>query len=87
MADDRPAWKAGTGKRIERLYAWVVEEADGGEGVAAISTPALGWTPLVGADLERMESMRDFALAIRHQLGRPVVLKEFGCGTVIETLA
>ena len=41
-----------TGQRIERLYAFVALEADGGEGVAAgVILPGTRlYMPLVGAD-------------------------------------
>lgn len=53
MGDQRP-------QLIERIFAWVCPDGEGGEGVAGAS---IGMTmmPLVGADQERMESLRPIA--------------------------
>lgn len=78
---------------IERIYAWVVTEPDGGEGVPAIKMPVEGpegedeycIMPLMGADRARIESLREFALQCRH-MGLPVRLLCFDHRTEIERL-
>ena len=50
--------------RIERLYAFVAV-GERGEGVMGMLTSS-GWIPLVGADLERVESLRKYADASGH---------------------
>jgi hypothetical protein len=59
-------------KKITSLYAWVATVADGGEGIpAAIITMADGncAMPLFGADMDRMNSLRGEAVALKRQLG------------------
>ncbi len=49
------ARKPGAGQKIERLFAWVSIEPDGGEGVLGASMRLQGrdmFVPLVGADRE-----------------------------------
>lgn len=71
-------WKPGKGLKIEKLYAWVATEPDGGEGVCAVHIPALGgMVPLVGADRERIESYRPHAEQTRKASGYPVRMVEF----------
>ena len=48
---------AGRGERIEALYAWVATEPDGGEGVCSMQIGEVHM-PIVGADMERVESLR-----------------------------
>lgn len=72
-------------KTIDALYAWVVTEPDGGEGVGSA---LLGGThyPLVGADVDRMKSLREFAETIRRATGYPVRLVRFGAREDLEVL-
>jgi hypothetical protein len=48
-------------QKIERLYAWIATEADGKEGVPAVTAPDGTVCPLVGADRARIESFREIA--------------------------
>jgi hypothetical protein len=60
--------------RVTELWAWVM--ADSGpddEGVPAV-TDGLLWRPLIGADRERAESLRDDALLIARMAGKPIKL-------------
>lgn len=71
-------WKPGKGQKIEKLYAWIATEADGGEGVCAMAAPTLGGiVPLVGADRARIESYRPYAEQVRKASGFPVRMVEF----------
>ena len=78
-------WKPNTGQKIERLYAWIATEPDGGEGVCAALMPdGKMMMPLVGADMERMESLRHYAAEAVRFTGYPVRLVEFSNRIVIE---
>jgi hypothetical protein len=82
---DAPKWKPNTGQKIARLYAWIATEPDGGEGVCAMLLQGR-WTPLIGADGERIQSLRDHAGQIARETGYPVALKVFGEGVVIDRI-
>ncbi len=60
--------------RIERLYAYVGEETPGEEGVVGARIPGMGTVPLVGADKDRIVSLRSFAVLAKECTGRPVKL-------------
>ena len=77
------AWKAGTGQKIERLYAWVATETDGGEGVCSWLMPDGVHMPLVGADMARIESLAPQAALIARATGYPVRLVEFSTRRVL----
>jgi hypothetical protein len=70
---------------IDALYAWVVTEPDGGEGVGSA---LLGSThyPLVGLDSVHAKSLREFAEYIRRETGYPVRLVRFGQREDLEVL-
>lgn len=74
-------------QRIDKLYAWIVEEPDGGD---SIISGHLGggivFTPLIGADRARIESYRRLAEDAARASGYPVRLKVFGAGTVIDEI-
>jgi hypothetical protein len=74
-------WKSSTGQRIERLYVWIAEEADGGEGVCSIQLGDIHF-PMVGADRERIESLRPYAQQAADVTGLRVRLVEFSDRTV-----
>jgi hypothetical protein len=78
-------WKAGTGQKINRMYLWVCEEPDGGEGVLGGMFKG-SWVMLAGADRARIESFRPHAEAIARKTGYPVRLKMFGSGVVIDEI-
>ena len=71
---------ADAGKPIERLYAWIATEPDGGEGVCGAYLSGMpGFTPLIGADRARIESLRPHARLVAAKTGCPVRLVEFSC--------
>lgn len=80
------SWKHSTGQKIEKIYMWVATEPDGGEGIPSMMLDGI-WFPMLGADTDRIESMRSQAVAIRAATGRPVALVEFTGRRVVETLA
>ena len=72
--------------RITSLWAFTVVDEDGTEGIIGQTIPGLGFTPLVGADLARIASLRPYAQQIATSLGRPVVLSHFSVRTDQEVL-
>jgi hypothetical protein len=72
-------------KTIDALYAWVVTEPDGGEGVASAQIGDTHW-PLIGADMDRVKTLRMFAEAVRRQTGYPVRLVRFSQREKLEEL-
>jgi hypothetical protein len=76
------AWKPGTGQKIERLYAWVATEPDGGEGVCSMLLGGVQM-PLIGADMARVESLAPHAALVARMSGYPVRLVEFSTRRVL----
>ncbi len=79
-------WKPSTGQKIEKIYAWIAIEADGGEGIPAIQLGET-WFPLIGANRERMESFRQAAENAARATGQPVQLKMFSTITIIDEVS
>ena len=64
--------------RVTEMFAFVC--ADSGpddEGILAMTLPGLGTTPMVGADLDRVEALRPHADAIARTTGRPYRILRF----------
>jgi hypothetical protein len=68
---------------VAELWAWVVTEPDGGEGVPAIRTGE-GWLPAMGGDRARIESLRDLIVATT--AGMPLKLVRFTGAEVVEVV-
>lgn len=79
------SWRPGQGQSIDALYAWVATEPDGGEGVCSAQIGDV-YYPLVGADMERLRSLRPYAEAIRRTSGYPVRLVRFAHREDLEIL-
>ena len=79
------SWKPGTGQSIDALYAWVATEPDGGEGVCSAQLGDVHM-PLVGADMERIKSLRRYAELARAASGYPVRLVRFSRREDLEIL-
>ena len=66
---------------VTEMYAFIAEESPGNEGVIGMSLdiPGVGpsFTPLVGADMDRIESLRPHAIMIGKTTGCPIKLKRF----------
>ncbi len=69
---------------ITSVYAYLIVQDDGGEGVPAYRTPEGVWQPMMGADLERIESLRPLAQTFANRLGRPLRLVQFTAPKVLE---
>lgn len=69
----------GTKQRIDEMFAFVaVDEEDGTEGVCSVwMSPEEGHMPLIGADMNRVESLRPAAELIARQTGLTVRLVKF----------
>lgn len=57
--------------RVDQLYAFVIDDENGDEGLMAILRGDK-WMPLVGADVRRMKVMEPYAQGIANQMGRTV---------------
>lgn len=62
-------------RRIDEMFAFVAEEKEG-EGVIAVHSP-MGWLPLVGANMARVESLRPYAKEVAMRSGQKVRLLRF----------
>ena len=80
-----PSWKPRTGQSIDALFAWVCTEPDGGEGVAGALIGGINM-PLVGADMDRMRSLRPYAELVRKITGYPMRLVRYGSREDLEVL-
>lgn len=63
------------GFEIKELYAFCAVDKDG-EGIVGMITPS-GGMPMVGADMARMESFRQYVKDLQKATGRKVKLKRF----------
>lgn len=79
------AYKPGTGQTIDALYAWVAAEPGGGEGIMSVQLGDMQM-PLVGADMDRMKSLRPYAERGRRITGCSVRLVRFGSREDLEIL-
>jgi hypothetical protein len=62
---------------ITELYAFVsVDIDDGNEGIIAARTGE-HWMPLIGADMNRVESLKPIAQNISMATGQKIILKKF----------
>ena len=68
---------------IEEIWAYVVTESPGEEGIPAVSGTGGMVIPLVGADGERMQSYRPHAVSIAADMGKQVKLVRFSNMEVI----
>jgi hypothetical protein len=79
------SWKPGRGQKIAALYAWVAEEPDGGEGVCSIQMGSLQ-LPLIGADMDRIKSLRQYAEQARALTKYPIRLVRYAHREDLEEL-
>ena len=68
-------------ERILSIFAFIVVDDDGTEGV-----PAINGLPMMGADLARVAALRPFAQAAADEMGKPVTLAHFSVRTDQEVL-
>jgi hypothetical protein len=63
--------------KIEQMYAFCAEEKPEDEGVIGFRGPDGSWLPLVGADMGRINSLEEIAIAVGGLADMRVVLKKF----------
>lgn len=65
--------------RITEMFAYVMADKDEeDEGVIGFYSPhAGGWVPMVGADMDRMKSLKKEADRISEQVGKPYKILKF----------
>jgi hypothetical protein len=69
--------------KIDAFYAFVATDSDGDEGLTAFHT-GTGWMPMVAADWQRVESLREIAAQIARESGEKVTLYKFSVREEIE---
>lgn len=62
---------------IETLYAFIVRDDDGTEGIVGSLMPDGRWMPLVGADTKRIESLEPFAQEAADATGKTIQIVHF----------
>ncbi len=72
--------------KIEALYAFIT--TDTGPEDEGIVAAHMGdkWLPLVGADLDRVNSLRSLAMQISHATGKKIVLAKFSVREDLEEI-
>ena len=63
--------------RISEMFAFIVVDDDGTEGIPAIPGPRGVALPMVGADMARIESLRPWAVDAARILKKKVSLVKF----------
>ncbi len=72
--------------KIEVIYAFIsIDEGPEGEGIVA-ALMGDKWMPLVGADMDRVESLRPLAMEVSRITGKRIVLARFGDREDLEEL-
>lgn len=72
--------------KITTIHAFIAEEEDGSEGLCAFQSPGYGWIPMVAADPDRVQSLREYAEGIARSTGRPVKLIRFSVRSDLEVI-
>jgi len=73
------------GLKIDQMFAFVVLDEDGDEGIPALQLGDMAF-PMVGADMERMEALRPHAEHLSKTLGKKITLKHFTTCTDLEVI-
>ena len=67
--------------KIETVYAFISVDKDGNEGICGFGSTndqgGINWTPMVGADLARVEQLRPIVQKIADHSGKTVKLVHF----------
>lgn len=72
--------------KVEEIWAWVsVDPQDQNEGIITVNSP-MGPMPMVGADKERMKSLRELAEQAAKNAGIEVKLLRFSTRSEIEII-
>ena len=63
--------------RIESIFAFVTEDTGpDDEGIIGFNS-GIGWVPMVGADMARVESLRPMAQRVANETGKPIKVLKF----------
>lgn len=62
--------------KVTELFAFVAEEKPGDEGIMGILVGG-NWTPMIGADMNRIHSLKPIADQISKEAGTPYKLLHF----------
>ncbi len=62
--------------KVQEVFAFLMVGDDGDEAVPAVATP-MGMMPMVAADKERLDSLREAAKLVADSQGKRVVLARF----------
>lgn len=73
--------------RITSLHAWTQIGPDDEEGIIGYLGSDGTWMPLIASDRVRLDELRRYAEAIARQTGRPVQLRSFAAGMVVDEIA
>lgn len=73
------------GHLIKKLFAFVVVDEDGDEGLCAMQTSE-GWVPLVGSDIARVDYLRPAAAICAKQSGKVVHLRRFTNMEIVDVI-
>lgn len=71
---------------VTEIFAFVAEEKPGDEGVMGIMTQG-AWTPMLGADMNRIHSLKPIADEISQISGKPYKLLHFKLAGEIKDLS
>ena len=73
--------------KIEQIYAFIAEDTGpDDEGVTGFAT-GMGWMPMVGADIDRIESLKPIAQQIAKSTGKKIKLIKFTNREEVETIS
>lgn len=72
--------------RIEQMFAFVLLDEDGTEGVPAFRTPSGMQIPMVSADMKHVDSLRPIAQDLARKSGRKITLCRFEIRTDLEVI-
>ena len=72
--------------RIDEIFAFVSEDAEGHEGICGFRAPDGSWLPMVGADKERVDTLRPIAKIVSEQTGMRIKLLKFSRRSFIEEI-
>lgn len=73
--------------RVTEIYAYITSDADeDDEGIPAFQSASGMWMPMVGADMERADQLREIAQEFADETGKRVKLIRSTGLEVVETL-
>lgn len=70
--------------KLDKLFCFMSED-ENGEGVCGFKTEE-GWMPMVGGDMQRVNSLTEMAQYISNRTGKPIHLLEFDARKHVKTI-